>query len=171
MSWRGGHWDVITIGSATIGPPNARVLDLVVTPKRKVERTKPKGTDTPHTKDEGYEGAAITLTIEIWHARQFPELETFIETLSPKQPGAPAKPLAIRHPIALAFNVNYVYVEEMSMGMPKGNRVTLTIKMAEWFSPEKATKTNMGALDSGGEYLPKGDLPTPDPKNRGAKFP
>lgn len=172
MSWRGGLWDTITLGGIQLP---GRVASLNVNPKRKVERTKPKGTDTPHTKDEGYEGADVDLTIEIWRARDFPALQEVIAVLIPRQPGAPSNPIPIVHPITTLAGVQSVYIEEIKIGMPQGNVLAVDFKMCEWFSPEKKSSTNQGQSlnpykTDGGAFDSSG-VPAPDPKNLGGKFP
>lgn len=181
MTWLDGSWDRVSIDGIVLP---GRVLKLDIKPKRKVEKTKPQGTDNPFTKDQGYEGAEVNLEIELFKAEQATQLGELLAALSPRQPGAVSSPHVLGHPIAVAANVTKVYVEEYTIGMPIKNRLKVPIKMSEWFPPEPPKKTNQSnksgaagssavkggnAMGSGGPF-DSGYVPPPDPANKGASF-
>lgn len=172
MTWLDGSWDVLYIDGIRLP---GRLSKFTISPKRKVEQTKPQGADNPFIKDQGYEGADVDVEIELYRAVQVEQLAEMLSNLSPRQPGAVSNPHTINHPLAVASNVTKVYVESYTVGLPNKNRMAIPIKMKEWFPEEPAKKTKQGSKTSGkaagdGGPFASGDVPPPNPQNVGANF-
>lgn len=154
MTWIDGSWDTIYLDGE---PLPGIVRALAITPKRDIERTKAKGTDTKVTYDNGYEGATVDIEIELWRAVQVLTLGSMLSRLSPRQPGALATPHTIQHPLATLANVTKVYAAEYTLKLPEKGRMRIPIKLFEWQpgTPAKRTKSGGGAkkdLETGGKF-------------------
>ena len=85
MTWLDGSWDFLVVDGIRLP---GRLSKLDIKPKRKIELTKPKGSDNPATKDQGYEGASVSIELELFKATQAEELASILSSISPRQPGA-----------------------------------------------------------------------------------
>jgi hypothetical protein len=173
VSWRDGSWDVVYLDDVRLP---GRVVALDVSPERDVQKSQTPGTDGPDLKDQGYKGATVALTLEMFRASQADELLEMIGAISPRQLGAFATPHTIRHPLTVAANVTRVYVEGYTIGMPVAGRMPVSLKLQEWFPPKPKPKTKQKAkpkttgIGDGGPFA-TGGVPAPNPANLGASFP
>lgn len=167
-AWRDGSWDKCKLAELVMP---GRVKDLKVTPERDVQSSQTPGTDGPDLKDQGYKGAKVVLTLELYKAAMFEDLQVVCALLTPRQPGALAYPIPIEHPITDLFNVTQVYVESIDVGMPQDGKLEVVINMREWFPEKKKKKTQQSKEPKDGGAFGSSDVPPPDPANNGAKFP
>jgi hypothetical protein len=167
MTWLDGSWDIIHLNGQRLP---GRVAELVITPERDIKKSQSPGTDGPDLKDQGYKGAGLELTQEIYRAADATAMVNALRLLTPQQTGGIAVPIPIIHPIAAALNVPDVYVEKLSVPMPKKGRWQVKVKMAQWFPESKDTKQGSRTTDDGGPF-DSGGVPPPDPAHTGASFP
>ena len=161
-NWLDGSWDRIYIdGELLIG----RVAGLDINPKRDVQKSQKPGTDGSKLKDQGYEGAPIVLTQEVFRAADAQRLGAQIARLSPQQPGGIANPFMLSHPLCTISNVLKAYVLDIKYSMPKNGRWPVVITMAEAPIVIKPTKqgTGKGPGDNG-KVPPEEWIPTGTPE-------
>lgn len=152
MTWRDGSWDTLKIDGRVMP---GRLLSLTIDPERDVQTSKQDGEDGVTLKDQGYNGAAVEIVIEVYRASQVPAMEQEIARIHPRQTGGASTPHTIEHPIASIFNVRNIYIKKISAGMPSGGRWPITISAGEWFPEAEKKPTKQGGGGSGGK--PKSD--------------
>jgi len=117
------------------------LVEVEVDKGRAVDKQKSKGSDGPTLKDEGYEGAVVTITLTIWTAEQWDAWQSVRPKIDPQRAGGLRTPLAIDHPETQDAGVATVYVRRIRSGAPRGSKKTYTLDCLEWFAAPKETKT------------------------------
>jgi len=169
----GGPWDFFRLDGKRLP---GRVASLDVTGSTAVSNVKSKGVNGPSQKSEGYDGATLTLVLEVYTSAQCDEIDAAFEPLRVTNPGSETTPRRVDHPIAFFHRVEFISSASVSTGMPSNGRWQITVSMIQWFPPEEKSKANgagkpgAGAGGDGGP-LPDTSVPTPDPANLGGDFP
>lgn len=131
-------WDNLFLG----GVDWPGVWKVEVSKKRDVDKVKQKGKDGSTLTDQGYPGATLTATGILWLEDQLTDFATILPNFDPKRPGVTRTPLDIYTPITALFGIDSVYIEEISASHPTtAGKLTITIKLAEWFPATKTTQT------------------------------
>lgn len=165
MTWRNGSWDRITIEGEQL---NGQCKKFNVKQKRNIQASPVPRSDGPKLTDQGYLGSDITIVIRAWRASQFKLLSEQLARIHPRQLGALKRPLSISHPLATAFNVSTIVIEEVSADLPTAEGWDVTITAKQWFASPKPTVP--GSPNAGGSLDLPG-VPPPDPSNLGPKWP
>lgn len=165
MTWRNGSWDFISIDGEQL---NGQCLKFDVKQKRNIQVTAVPRSDGPQLTDQGYTGSDITIVIRAWRESQFKLLSAQITRIHPRQLGALKRPLAVVHPLAAAFNIATIVIEEVAAGLPTSQGWDVVIAAKQWF---KARKPTVPGSPKAGGTLDLPGVPDPDPSNLGPKWP
>lgn len=131
-------WDSLWLGG-TLMPG---VWSIKVKKSRSVEKVKIKGSDGITLRDNGRDGASLTLTGRISFQSDWAELQDLWKDLDPEKPGATRQPLDIWSALPDLAGVRSVYIESLELDPPKtaNDVLTVTIQASEWFPAIKPTQ-------------------------------
>jgi hypothetical protein len=121
------------------------VVDVQVKQSRKVERKSPKGGGGARMTDNGYPGAEVSITVQLWTAVHRAEFySTLLPKISPRTPDGPKNPVAIEHWKTAFYGVKDIYIEGIEDGNESGGVQTIRLNAPEWLPGPKPVKKAPG---------------------------
>lgn len=138
----GSTWDQCQLGSVFL--PGVVTIenfvygqDIDIQKKRKKEKCR--------IRDNGLAPCEFDIKVEL-RASQWAEWLQKLPAIQPRREGGIRSPLKIGHPLPNAHGVRDIYVHKIKVDPPSARKgMVITIKVAEWFEEEKATKAATAA--------------------------
>lgn len=132
-------WDFCWLGENNL----PGICSVEVDGGRDVDAQKSKGTNGPTIKDEGTEGAKVSISVKMWKAEQHEQWGITLAAIDPLRNNAVQTPFEIHHPATDERQIKYVYVTNVSASQPAPGGVrTVQIECRQWFPQPKPTKTS-----------------------------
>lgn len=162
-------WDTLILGGEVW--PGLPTVES--DPSRAVDAQKKAGDDGANLVDQGYEPAKVKITIRIWLAEQWKELQRLLATIHPRKKGGIRTPVDILHPETQLKGVRQIYVTHIGPAVPgrgaEHGSLTLSFDALEWFPSPKPAKSN--TKKSKAEVgQTGGDIPSPNATGGAQKF-
>lgn len=130
-------WDFCWLGENNL----PGICKVEVDGGRDVDAQKSKGSDGPALKDEGTQGAKISIEVRMWTAAQHEQWAITLDAIDPLRVNSLKTPFEIYSPATDERGVRYVYVTNVSVSAPKPGGVrTASIECRQWFPQPKPTK-------------------------------
>lgn len=152
-------WDTLILGGDVW--PGLPTVDVQVS--RSIDAQKKKGDDGANLVDQGYEPAKVKITLRLWLADQWSDLQRLLATIHPRRKGGVRTPLEIVHPATQLVGVRTIYVTAIGNPTPgtgaDTGSMTISLDALEWFPEPKVAKSKPkpkgdpfgGAVPSAGE--------------------
>lgn len=162
-------WDTLIMGGVTW----PGIASVEVEKSRDIDEAKTKGKDGITLTDNGFNAAKVNITLKLWLASQWLELQSILPKFDPKITGGSKTPVDIIHPTTQIAGVKYIYIKKVRMQNPDTNNVlTVSIETVEWFPKTKDTSSSkkpkgLDGTDKTGGKLEGYDV-TPEPPSKGA---
>lgn len=139
-------WNSAVLGGETL----PGVVTVECEPSWKLDFQKPKGGDGYKVKDEGYEGAPVEITIQLWRREDLEAFAKILPSIRPPKKGGQRKPLEIQHPSAAVAGIQTIAIEKIRIRQPDPKAGWMVeIKAKEWLAAPKANQ-GLGAAKGGG---------------------
>lgn len=103
---------------------------------RKIDVVSAPGVDGGATVDKGYQPAKLTMVVRMWTDQHRLSWDALVPHLAPKPGKGKPKPLDFVHVGWNKRGVRSVLVESMSGEDIKGDEVTVTVKLIQFFKPK-----------------------------------
>lgn len=132
-------------GIATVETTKARDLD---TPKK-------KGEDGNTLEDQGSNPATLKITLRMWLAEHWKELNRLLPTIDPQVKAGVRSPLDIVHPEPNLKGVNQIYVKQINPTTASKGEIVQTFEAIQWFpAPKPVKKTAKSKTSKTGGAIP-----------------
>lgn len=138
-------WDLLFLGGeqwpgiCTIDGPGCT---------RKIDAQAEKGSDGATLKDEGYEPARFTISLQLTTRGQWEDLQRLLPAVHPRKKGGARFPTEICYPSVNLLGISQVYIDKIPIPQkPSAEDCVMVFQMScvEWFpSPKPVTKGAAG---------------------------
>ncbi len=159
VSGGGDIWDTLLIDGEVV-PGIASVKGSL---KFDVDVKKAKGKDKASTTDNGITPTEFEVTIKVWSAAQWRDVQAIFARLLPRTPGGARTPFRVEHPGLRICNIGKAILKEFEIPQPKraGELYEQSFKFIEWVPAPATVKTG----GTGSKAAPKSTFNpfSPDP--------